>query len=553
MRPKPATMVISALTMVMILCGPAWSAAQQPGPLTVAETSGFKATSRYADVMGFIRELQRLSPMVRVETLCTSPEGRDVPLIVIGKPVPASPADLRFDSRAVVYFQANIHAGEVEGKEAALMLARDILQGRTPEYLDKLVILIAPIFNADGNEKISTENRRNQRGPEQGVGVRHNGQNLDLNRDGAKMESPEVQGLVRNVLQRWDPVFFLDSHTHNGSYHEEPVTWTWGLNPNGDSAILRYMSDRLLPAITKQMKERYGTLTLPHGDFMDVREPEKGWVPLEAQIRYLSNYVGVRNRLAVLNEQYPYVDFETRVRGCYNLFLAFLDHLHANRDEVVALVREADRRAVAKGSAPSENDVFIVETDREPIDERLTILGYEMEITQEGGARPRFRVTDRKKTYTDVPYFAKYTAKRTVPFPRGYLIPIHDEAVVKKLLDHGLTVERLVEPARLAVELFTTTEVTGATRLNQGHYTTSVKGSYSRVEREFPAGTIYVSTAQALGGLAAVLLEPESDDGLLVWNFFDRYLTVQWGGGPQAYPVFRLLEPANLVRETIQR
>ena len=344
--------------------------------------------------MEFIRKLQRQSSKIRLETLSTSTEGRKVPLLVIGDPAPTSPADLKFDDRAVVYFQANIHAGEVEGKEAALMLARDILQGKTPNYLDKLVLFIAPIFNADGNEKISPDNRSDQKGPEKGVGIRYNGQNLDLNRDGMKLESPEVAGLVENALIRWDPVFFLDAHTHNGSYHEEPVTWTWGLNPNGDTTIFDYMAKTLWPAVEKLMREQYGTLTIPHGDFMDVRNPEKGWVPLGPQPRYLSNYVGLRNRLSVLNEQYPYADFETRVRGCYNLLRSFLDFCHANRDEIVALVKEADRKTIERAANPKESDVFITEYDWEPIEQRFDILGYEMEVTETGGPWPRVP-TDR--------------------------------------------------------------------------------------------------------------------------------------------------------------
>ncbi len=525
----------------------------QRGPLTVAEASGFTATSRHADILTFVRELQRESPLIRIETLGTSTEGRQIPLLVIGDPVPTSPADLKYDDRAVVYFQANIHAGEVEGKEAAQMLARDILHGATAAYLDRLVILIAPIFNPDGNEKISRQNRRNQHGPEQGVGIRYNGQNLDLNRDGVKLETPEVRGLVQNVLLRWDPVFFLDSHTHNGSYHQEPVTWTWGLNPNGDSAILAYMESTLLPAVTKRMREVYNTLTLPHGDFMDVRQPERGWVPLGPQPRYLSNYVGLRNRFSVLNEQYPYVDFETRVRGCYNLFLTFLDHLHENRDQIVRLVREADRRTIARGADPQEHDGIAVEYERQPIDQRLTILGYEMQVTQTEGGRPRLQVSEQQKTYSNVPYFARYTPTRTVPLPRGYLITVRDEAVIEKLRQHGIAVDRLTEPATLTVESFRVTEIAGARRSNQGHYTSSVKGEYSTEEREFPVGTLYVSTAQALGSLAALLLEPESYDGLVVWNFFDRYLAPQWGGAAQTYPVHRLLERASLVKETIQR
>jgi Zinc carboxypeptidase len=519
----------------------------QTAPLTTAERSGFTATSRHADVMAFIRELQRLSTRVRVEQMATSPEGRALPLLVIGDPPPASPAALR-DDRAVVYIQANIHGGEVEGKEAAQMLARDLVLGTAPPYLDRLVILIAPLFNPDGNERISAANRTNQVGPADGVGERYNGQNLDLNRDGMKLETPEVRGLVR-VLNRWDPVFFLDSHTHNGSYHQEPVTWVWGLNPNGDAGILSFMEDRMLPEVERRMRETYGTLTIPHGDFVDPADPATGWIPLPPEPRYLSNYVGLRNRLSVLNEQYPYVDFETRVRGAYSLFRTFLDYLSEHRDEVVQLVRDADRRALARGSTPA--DEFVLATEARPIATPLTIHGYEMVVTDLGNGRRRARPTERTRTYVDVPYLARWASTRAVPYPRAYLITPPDRRVLENLLAHGITVERLLEPATLRAEAFTVNELTGARRSNQGHYTSSVTGAYDRVEREFAAGTLLVRTAQVLGPLAAALLEPESDDGLVTWNYFDRYLGAQWGNQPQPCPVYRLAEVPPLAVQVV--
>lgn len=520
--------------------------------LTIAESTGFTATSRHADVLAFAMELQRTSPLVRVETMAVSAEGRAVPLIVIGDPVPSSPLDLRYDDRAVVYFQANIHAGEVEGKEAALMLARDLVEGATPAYLDRLVILIAPIFNTDGNEKISTGNRTNQVGPDQGVGIRYNGQNLDLNRDGMKMESPEVQGLVEKVLLRWDPILFLDSHTHNGSYHQEPVTWTWGLNPNGDQGILAYCADELLPDITRRMREDYGILSVPHGDFIDPMEPARGWVPLGPQPRYLSNYVGLRNRISILNEQYPYVDFETRVKGAYALFSSFLDHTYASKDRLVALVREADG-APARRVSSGAGGAFALEFEAEAIDLPITIQGYEMELVQGQGPRTRARPTETLRTYPDLPYLADWTPTRTVPLPAGYLMAVNEPAVIQKLLQHGISVERLVEGATLEVERFSVTEATGSSRLNQGHYNTTISGEYSTVEMEFEPGTHFVTMAQALAPLVASLLEPESDDGLVYWNFFDRHLATQWSREAQVYPVFKLHNSANLVTEAVIR
>jgi hypothetical protein len=194
---------------------------------------------------------------------------------------------------------------------------------------------------------------------------------------------------------------------------------------------------------------------------------------------------------------------------------------------------------------------FAVDFESEAIDYLITIEGYEMEVTEGPGGRRRARPTETLRTYPDVPYLADWVPTRTVPWPNGYLITVQDQAVIDKLLQHGIAVERLTEPATLTVEQFTVNEVTGATRLNQGHYTTSVTGEYSTVEREFPAGTLFVTTAQALGAVATSLLEPESDDGLVVWNYFDRYLAAQWGGPLQAFPVFKLRTPVSLVTERV--
>jgi len=520
-------------------------------PLTVAEASNFTATSRYADVTNFIKELQRQSSLLRVETLCVSPEGRAVPLLVIGEPVPSSPLALSGDGRVVIYIQANIHAGEVEGKEASLMLARDIVLQEKPPFLDKLVILIAPIFNADGNEKISPENRRNQVGPEKGVGVRYNGQNLDLNRDGIKLESPEVQGLVRNVLMRWDPVLLVDCHTTNGSYHEEPVTYVWGFNPNGDTALIKYMREKMMPSINKNLREKYKVLSIPYGNFMDFKNPEKGWHPSGPEPRYITNYISLRNRLAILNENYAYADYKTRVMGCYYFLFSILEYCYDHKDGIAQLIRSADRKTIQRGMRPSDDDMFAVEYDLKPLEDKVTIRGWEMEVMPSESGWPRVKKKDKKKTYT-VPYFSDYVPKRSVRFPFAYLIPEASSEITEKLLQHGLTIEKLREPVSLEVESFRIKEIKGASRLFQGHYLNSVKGEYFVEKKEFPEGTLFIATAQPFANVAAYLLEPESDDGLLVWNFFDRYLVSQWRRELQTYPVYRLLKPANLAKETIE-
>jgi len=564
---KPAPGILTALAILvaaqpLVSLSPAAQAAKpQPapvqspppplasGPITTAESTNYAATSTFAEVLAFIRELQKLSPFVRVETICTSTEGRDIPLLVIGKPLPQDPLSLRYDKRVVVYFQANIHAGEVEGKEATLMLARDLLLDPKLPYLDKVVLLIAPVFNADGNDKMDPQNRRGQVGPEKGSGVRHNGQNIDLNRDAMKLESPEMRGLVRNVLLRWDPLLLVDCHTTNGSYHEEPVTYSWPLCPNGDPALIKYMREKMLPAVDASLEKKYGTLSIPYGDPMDFRDMEKGWRTFSHQPRFVTNYIGLRNRLSILDENYNYADFKTRVLGNYNLLKAILDYCQANAPELALLVAGADAQTILRGVAPKETDTFGLDIEVRPLPEKVAVRGYEVEVTpREGSPFPEMKRTDRKKTYV-MPYFADFVAKRSVRLPYAYLIPVFDTEVEAKLRQHGVSVERLTEAVTLETEAYRIKEIKGADRLYQGHRTNAVKGEYALEKREFPKGTLVVRTAQALGRLAAYLLEPESDDGLLVWNYFDKYVVSQWGRGTQTYPVYKLFASRSLAAD----
>ena len=168
---------------------------------------------------------------------------------------------------------------------------RDILKEEEFQLLENVILLICPIFNPDGNEKISTLNRTDQNGPVNGVGVRYNGQFLDLNRDAMKAESPEVRGLLTKVFNRWDPYVFMDCHTTNGSYHVEPVTFTWMVNPNGDKSLIHYMRDKMMPEISETLLNRYKVENCFYGEFFDMMDPEKGWVMDATEPRYMVNYM----------------------------------------------------------------------------------------------------------------------------------------------------------------------------------------------------------------------------------------------------------------------
>lgn len=513
--------------------------------LTVAEKSGFESTSNYADVQSFITELTKISKNIKVESIAKTTEGRDVPLLIIANPLPKSPADLINDKRIVVYIQANIHAGEVEGKEASMMLARDLVNGLNAEILQNVVVLICPNFNPDGNEAISTQNRTHQNGPKNGVGLRYNGQMLDLNRDAIKLESPEMTGLLRNVILKWDPAILVDCHTTNGSYHEEPVTFTWMMNPAGSQELISFMRDKMMPQVSSVLTEKYNVLNCFYGEFTDLKNPEEGWISYASEPRYLTNYMGVRNRLAILNENYVYADYKTRVLGSYSLLHSILDYSASHGEEIKTMLKKVDLQTIARGANPAVADSFPIEYNVRPTPEKIKIHAFEVDIITDAEGKEQLHKSDRKKLVS-APYLADYYPTRSVSVPYAYLIKLHDPSVVNLLIKHGIKVEKLLQNATLEVETFNIIDLKPAERSNQGHYTNTVKGKMEKDTIEFQSGNYVVHMAQPLANLAAYLLEPETNDALLLWNYFDRYLVPQWGKGFYAFPVYRLMKRTEL-------
>src|SRR5438270_3568268 len=275
-------MRVRASILFFLLCE---AALAQELPKTRAESSNYRETSRYADVIEFVAAIQRADPDVRVETFATTNEGRALPLVIAGPRGVVDPRTGRASGLPVVFIMANIHAGEVEGKEAALMLLRDLVSS-SRKLRDRTVVLIAPIYNADGNEKISTEHRQTQNGPPEGVGVRENAQGLDLNRDYMKLESPEARGLIGNVLHRWDPLVTVDLHTTNGSFHGYALTYAPMLNPNAAGDLIDFERETLLPQIRAEMRSKHHKETYYYGNFLNQLMPEKGWYTFDSRPRF---------------------------------------------------------------------------------------------------------------------------------------------------------------------------------------------------------------------------------------------------------------------------
>jgi dipeptidyl-peptidase 4 len=488
---------------------------------TVAEKSEYKATSRYADVIAFCEALAARGPTAKLDYFGASHEGRKLPLLVLSDPPIVSPEEAKKSGKPVVMAFANIHAGEVDGKEALLALARDLTEMKDRSLLKDLVILLVPILNADGNERIDPKNRPGDNGPSAGAGTRANAQGLDLNRDFVKLESPEIRALVR-LFNRWDPALVVDCHTTNGSKHRYTLTYDGPRYPATDTPQAEWANTALFPVVTRKVKAATGFDIAPYGNFN--RERTK-WESYPATPRYGVQYFALRGRIGVLSESYSYASFKNRVAVSHAFVTSCLETAAAKRAELTAAVGEVVSPRVT------------LRTRTESFPESISVRGFE-EIEKNG----KRVATDKPKEY-HLDFVARVVPTETTTQPYAYLIPEKYRAAVETLQRHGIKVEELREDIDLPVECFTVSSVeTREGGFPKRYVTTDLAGKWNTATRRLPAGTFVVRTPER-APLAASLLEPRSEDGLATWGFFNNDLR---SGGE--FPVLRLpkLSPLTL-------
>ncbi|MCP4723789.1 MAG: M14 family metallopeptidase, partial [bacterium] len=371
--------------------------------ITVPEKSNYEATSTHADVMHFVNTIKELkSSLVHVETMAVSFEGKEIPLVVIADPKITTPDEAVTSGKPVIYVQGNIHAGEVEGKEALMLIMRDILFGDKKHLLDDQILLFCPIYNADGNDKMSEDNRRSQQKSPVLTGERTNGQGYDLNRDGIKAEGPETQGLLQNVLIKWDPVLLVDLHTTNGTMHGYSLTYAPNYPSAGHTATSEYVMDTMLPQIKDAVKSEYDLDMYLYGGFRIGGRGGQEWPPkswdlwnILYQPRFLMNYVGLRNMMGILSETFAYDPFEKRIASAQAFTAEILEYTNKNGREM----REVNKRAADETvqSVIDNGGTFTkgVKHRLIPYGEPFTLLTYKYtEQTDSTTGRVRWRATD---------------------------------------------------------------------------------------------------------------------------------------------------------------
>lgn len=502
------------------------------GPLSKAESSGFKETSSYADVVKFLADLKATGAPIEIRSSGKSTEGKVIPMVIASRPMVRTPAEAAKSGKLIIYIQANIHAGEVEGKEAALHLLRQYCQ-KSSKVLDKAILIVQPIYNIDGNEKFGPQarNRPGQNGPEL-VGVRPNGQNFDLNRDCMKVESPEMAGVLKEIYP-WNPHAMFDLHTTDGTRHGYPLTYAGPNQPNTHPLLQDYCFKEFFPLIRKTVKAKYNTELFDYGN--GVFENEKWrFETFGAEPRYVTNYGGLRNTISILSEAMVYETFENRIKDTEHFVDECLNKLISDSSRIKLMRKKADADVVRWGNNPS---IAPPMATRFKMKSR-GVEGVLLEKNLTAGGRRSGPVRDLESI--QMPVLDRFEGERFDKLPYGYIIPKSATKAIELLKLHGIQISEIDgNVTGVASEAMVISKFDQARGAFQGHKLITLEGKWK--PSTDPISGYFVRTGQPLGLLVFDLIQPDSVDGLTAWGAFGESFPID-----SVHPVLRVSMPVRL-------
>ena len=510
-RYRSAIMIIAAITFVL----PATAVTAQQ-PATGAERVNFERHTSHDELMQFLFDVQSQSDRMLIRELATTDDGRVMPLVILGAPPSATPGTAWFSGRPTLFFTGNVHGNERAGREGSLQLIRELATGELRPLLDRVNVLIVPTLNPDGAERRT----------------RTNSLGYDMNRDFIVAETPEITGILQDVLLQWWPDVYVD--VHNGGAWPYNLTYQATLHPAADADLVAFARGPMFNAVRTHLEAQQMKLYWYSGPRLDQETGEWSWRTTEPWARKQHTYGGLQNMITLLYEipgRWTLAQQADHAReGMEGLIRFVADNAAAVRNTVTTA------RARTLQSQP-ERVVVTVEESAYPQKEQFWV----MPPGQGANAEPQL-VTGTNRTL----YVPGVT--RTRPWAYAFDGRLND--VAQFLRRHAIDVERLQAPVSVRAEKFRLTAVEWAEAPYQNHLLADATVQIVADTMTLPAGTYVVRMAQNAGRLIPELFESDTEDSLLAWNLLDHSLpagaSLQRREQPFFLPIYRVMAAAPL-------
>ena len=491
--------------------------------ITPAERTGLRGTPDYDETMAWLHRLVAVAPELEMVSIGKSLQGRDFWMVIASADQAFTAETLSATGKPLLLAHSGIHAGEIDGKDAGLMLLRDMtVAGKRKELLAKTNFLFIPILNVDGHERRSAYGRINQRGPTE-MGWRTNARNQNLNRDFTKLDTEGVRALI-GVFRSWKPDLYLDLHVTDGADYQYDITFGGNGRSGWSPAIGNWIEDVYRPAISSALSasghEPGGLVFATNG--MDMKD---GFLTWSGDPRFSNGYGDAAHLPTILVENHSLKPYKRRVLGTYVLLAETLALLAKEEDSLrQATMADQQRRpaSIPLGFKRDEN-----QSPEKEMFKGISSKRYKGKVS--GGEVVRWT---GKPVNEAIPKVYVSEPEQVVDIPLAYIIPAAWSDVVERITLHGIEIEQLTEPLTTHAEVYhlpdagiaepsgwTPNPFEGHIRIDPGKPVKQV------IETTFPAGSYRINTDQPLGELLVLMLEPQAPDSFLQWGFFLEIFT----------------------------
>ena len=433
-----------------------------------------------------------------------------------------NPGDARRRKKNVLFINNGIHPGEPDGIDATLWLVQDILTDpKKAALLERLVLVIIPVYNIDGALVRNSSLRASQNGPAE-YGFRGNGQNLDLNRDFIKCDTKNAMSFSE-LYTKWDPEIFIDNHVSNGADYTYTMTML-ASHPDklgyGQAAFLR---TQMLTDLYKRMDIK----SFPMCPYVNVwgTTPDKGLPGFIDSPRYASGYGSLFQSFCFVPETHMLKPYDQRVKATYAFMMSMIEYNAENyvsikieRAKAIRDMKVAQKMPVAWEMDKTKNDTF-------------NFKGYDYAyVNSEVSGLPRLKYFRDKPVTWKVPYYGYANATTMVDVPTSYILPQAYYKVVERMKMNGVKMVKIGQDTVIkgqAYKIIKTESIKNPYESHFGHYNTQVE--LIEVTKQFLKGDYIIPTDQRAKRYIVETLEPQATDSYFNWNFFDGILNRKEG------------------------
>jgi len=485
---------------------------------TYFEKSGYLETPRYAETMEYFRKLDDYSDVAEMIKFGVSPQGRDLNCLVVSNDKAFKPEDAKATGKPVILIINGIHSGEIEGKDASMILLREILVTKEKEkMLDNVILLVIPVFSVDGHERFGKYNRINQNGPEE-MGWRTTAQNLNLNRDWMKADAPEMKAMLK-LFSSWLPDFIIDNHTTDGADYLYVMTFGIEYFKNSYSETELMLRSKFAPFLYEKMNQ---TGFLSHG-YVWLKDWVKG---LDSGItegpgapRFSTGYAAIQNRPALLVETHMLKPYKERVFSTKVAMEAVIEFCSDNKVEIIELNGKADRNSIINLLEKKEKLPVGFKVSGKSVKTPFKGVKYYKEKSEISGAEKIVYTEEKENLVLDL--FNDVQIVKEVSVPNLYIIPSEWSLIVERMRLHGVKVDTLKEDKIFDVKRYRFSDIKFEEKPFEGRNRVSFTINEYYEKRKIPAGSYIVSTDQRTIKVIVNLLEPEAEDSFIKWGFFN--------------------------------